>query len=77
VLAGHEHNYERMIPQDGVAYIVTGGGGKGTRPVGVSDFTAYSTETIHFVYGEVTDTELTLHAIDATGKEFDSMVIPK
>lgn len=77
VLAGHDHDYERMIPQDGVAYVVTGGGGKGTRPVGVSDFTAYATETIHFVYGEVTSTELTLHAIDATGKEFDSVVIAK
>ncbi len=77
LLAGHDHDYERMIPQGGVAYVVTGGGGKGTRPVGVSDFTAYSTDTIHFVYAEVTSTELTLHAIDAAGKEFDSMVIAK
>lgn len=77
VLAGHDHDYERMIPQDGVEYVVTGGGGKGTRPVGSSDFTAYATETIHFVYAEVTSTELTLHAIDASGKEFDSVVIAK
>ncbi|MEO7097665.1 MAG: metallophosphoesterase [Polyangiales bacterium] len=75
VLAGHDHDYERMIPQDGTAFVVTGGGGKGTRPVGVSDFTAYSTDTIHFVYAEVTSTELTLHAIDASGKEFDSLVV--
>jgi len=77
VLAGHDHDYERMIPQDGTAFVVTGGGGKGTRPVGTSDFTAYSTDTIHFVYGEVTSTELTLHAIDAVGKEFDSVVIAR
>lgn len=77
VLAGHDHDYERMIPQGDVAYVVTGGGGKGTRPVGVSDFTAYSTDTIHFLYGEVTSDQLVLHAIDAGGKEFDSMVIAR
>jgi hypothetical protein len=77
VLAGHDHDYERMIPQNGVAYVVTGGGGKGTRPVGVSEFTAFSTGTIHFVYGEVTSDQMVLHAIDASGKEFDSMVIPR
>ncbi len=75
VLAGHDHNYERILPQGGVNYVVTGGGGKATRPVGASTFTAFSTSTIHFVYGEVVGDVLTLHAIDATGKEFDSLVI--
>lgn len=75
VLAGHDHDYERMTPQNGIAYIVTGGGGKGTRPVGKSAFTAYSADVIHFVYGEVVGDQLTLHAVDATGTEFDSMVI--
>ena len=77
VLAGHDHNYERMIPQRGVAYVVTGGGGKGTRSVGRSSFTALSEEVIHFVYVEVATDELVLHAIDATGGEFDSMVVPR
>ena len=77
VLAGHDHDYERMIPQNGVNYVVTGGGGKGTRPVGKSAFTAYSTAAIHFVYGEVDGDTLTLHAIDAAGKEFDSLVITR
>jgi acid phosphatase type 7 len=77
VLAGHDHNYERMHPQDGVAYVVTGGGGKGTREVGTSSFTAFSEAVIHFVYVEVNAEELVLHAIDATGVEFDSMVVPR
>ncbi|HEY5949907.1 MAG TPA: metallophosphoesterase, partial [Kofleriaceae bacterium] len=42
VLAGHDHDYERMLPQDGTAFVVTGGGGIGTRPVGKSSFTAFS-----------------------------------
>jgi hypothetical protein len=77
VLAGHDHHYERMHPQDGVAYVVTGGGGRGTRDTGESEFTAFSEEVIHFVYLEVGVDELVLHAIDAMGQEFDSMVVPR
>ncbi|HEY5924173.1 MAG TPA: metallophosphoesterase [Kofleriaceae bacterium] len=77
VLAGHDHNYERMKPQNGVAYVVTGGGGIGTRSVGTSSFTAFAEDVIHFVYVEVGIDELVLHAIDATGREFDSMVVPR
>jgi acid phosphatase type 7 len=77
VLAGHDHDYERMHPQQGVAYIVTGGGGVGTRPVGTSRFTAFSEDVIHFVYADARVDELVLHAIDATGAEFDSVVIPR
>jgi predicted phosphodiesterase len=77
VLAGHDHDYERMIPQNGTAYVVTGGGGRGTYSVDKSGFTAFSEAVIHFVYGEINGDELTLHAIDGSGKEFDSMVIPR
>jgi 3',5'-cyclic AMP phosphodiesterase CpdA len=75
VLAGHDHDYERMKPQGGVNYVVTGGGGRGTYDVGRSSFTAFSEEVIHFVYVEVGGDELVLHAIDATGTEFDSLSI--
>ena len=77
LLAGHDHNYERMHPQNGVAYVVTGGGGIGTREVGKSSFTAFSEDVIHFVMVEVGTDDMILHAIDATGREFDSMVIPR
>lgn len=77
VLAGHDHDYERMTPQNGVEYVVTGGGGKGTRPVTKSGFTAFSIDVIHFVYVEIEGDTLTLHAIDGTGNEFDSVVVPR
>ena len=77
VLTGHDHDYERMKPQNGVAYVVTGGGGRGTRPVGASSFTAFSEQVIHFVVVEVGLEQLVLHAIDATGQEFDSLVVPR
>jgi hypothetical protein len=52
---------------------VTGGGGRGTRGVGHSAFTAFSEQVCNFVYVTVTGGELTLHAIDGSGQEFDSL----
>ncbi len=75
VLNGHDHDYERTTPQNGVTYVVTGGGGVGVRPVGSSNFTAFSDSVIHFVYVTVAGNELALHAIDGLGQEFDSLVI--
>jgi hypothetical protein len=77
VLAGHDHNYERMHLQEGVQYIVTGGGGVGTRPVGTSTFTAFSEDVIHFVYADVRVDDMILHAVDATGAEFDSVIVKR
>jgi 3',5'-cyclic AMP phosphodiesterase CpdA len=77
VLAGHDHSYERTTPQNGVVYVVTGGGGRGTYGVGTSEFTAFSEPVIHFVYAELDGDELVLHAIDGTGTEFDSVMIPR
>ena len=72
VLAGHDHNYERTAPQNGVTYIVTGGGGVGTRAVGRSEFTEFAESVCHFLYVVVEGGTMTVHAIDATGVEFDS-----
>jgi acid phosphatase type 7 len=77
VLAGHDHHYERTNAIDGVTYVVTGGGGRGTRPVGQSDFTAFSEQVCHFVYVTINGDQLTLHAIDGTGEEFDSLRITR
>ncbi len=73
VLAGHDHNYERTYKTDGVVYVVSGGGGRGTRPVGSSVFTAFAARVAHFVYLVADPMSLTLHAIDATGQEFDTL----
>jgi 3',5'-cyclic AMP phosphodiesterase CpdA len=75
VLTGHDHHYERTTPQNGVTYVVTGGGGIGVRPAGSSNFTAFSLPVIHFVYVTISGNELSLHAIDGVGKEFDSLII--
>lgn len=75
VLSGHEHQYERTHVQNGVTYVVTGGGGRGTRPVGSSSFTAFAEAVIHFVFVEIHGGQLVLHAIDGVGREFDQTVI--
>jgi predicted MPP superfamily phosphohydrolase len=75
VLSGHEHDYERFKPIDGVTYVVSGGGGRGTRSVGAGSLTAFSEAVLHFVYVEVTRSLLTLHAIDGVGREFDQAVV--
>ncbi len=74
MLTGHDHHYERTKPMDGVTYVVTGGGGVGTRPTGASSFTALSGEVLHHVFLEYDGTNLVMHAIDATGEEFDNLL---
>lgn len=75
VLSGHDHDYERTHVINGVTYVVTGGGGVGTRPVGASEFTAFSEAVIHLVFVEIVGDRLVLHAIDGGGREFDQAVI--
>lgn len=75
VLSGHEHDYERSKPQNGVTYIVSGGGGHNTRPVGVSAFTAFSEPVLHFLYVDISGDRLLVHAIDGVGREFDQVLL--
>jgi hypothetical protein len=77
VLSGHDHDYERTSPQDGVTYVVSGGGGRGVRAVGRSSFTAFSEGVCHFVFVSIEGDTLTLHAIDGVGQEFDSLVLSR
>jgi acid phosphatase type 7 len=77
VLTGHDHDYERSRPIDGVTYVVTGGGGRDTEPVGTSEFTAFSLAVLHFVYVIIEGDDLRLYAIDGTGQEFDFVRITR
>jgi hypothetical protein len=71
VLSGHEHDYERFEPRNGITYVVSGGGGRETRGVGHGSMTAYSEAVLHFLSVEVNGDEMLVHAIDGTGREFD------
>ncbi|TFV91072.1 metallophosphoesterase [Blastococcus sp. CT_GayMR16] len=76
VLAGHDHDYERTTPQDGVTYVVSGAGAK-TRTVGHEDFTAVSSSTLHFLDLLVYDDRIEGRAIDQSGQLVDSFRISR
>jgi hypothetical protein len=77
VLSGHEHNYERTVPINGVTYVVTGGGGRGLRSVGSSWFTAHSESAYHFVSIAIDTEAIDLRALDEDGHELDSVRITR
>ena len=75
LLAGHEHNYERTTPQEGIVHVVTGGSGKDLRDVGSSDFTEVSKSELHFLLVEVVDGSMEIKAINVGGAIIDSFSI--
>jgi predicted phosphodiesterase len=73
VITGHEHDYERRDPVDGVLYVVTGGGGRGTRRItSRAPGSAFAEQVAHILYLEVSLDEIRLWAIDASGQTFDT-----
>jgi len=77
VLAGHDHHYERREPVDGVTYVITGGGGRGTRPVGPGGGSAFAAQVAHHLLIVVERDRLRLWAIDATGATFDTLELAR
>jgi 3',5'-cyclic AMP phosphodiesterase CpdA len=77
VLSGHDHVYERLKPQKGIFYFVSGSAGqlrKGNmRPTDQTD--AYFDQDQSFMLLEIAGPELHFQAISRTGKTVDSGVI--
>lgn len=71
---GHEHNYERTQPINGTTYMITGGGA-GTRPVGRSQWTAYSAQRLSFAAYEVYRDRILVSGIGTDGQVFDRGLI--
>lgn len=66
VLAGHDHDYQRSVPIDGVTYVVSGGAAK-LRSTGRLPFTAASASEFHFVTVDVWDDYLVATAFTHSG----------
>src|SRR5579863_4520498 len=77
VITGHAHDYERTVPQNGVTYVVTGGGGAPLYPVKESDFTAFSEEIHEILSVQITESQLTLQALDSAGNVIDQFTQTK
>ncbi|MFM7651701.1 MAG: metallophosphoesterase [Vulcanococcus sp.] len=74
---GHEHNYERSVPIDGITYLVVGGGGASLRPVIATAQTARCASVHSFAELEAGPQELRLSAWDKTGRLIDQAVIAR
>jgi 3',5'-cyclic AMP phosphodiesterase CpdA len=76
VLAGHDHDYQRSTPQQGVTYVVSGGGAR-LRDAGAEDFTEVSDSTLHYVDLLVYHDRLIGRAIDQSGTLVDLFTITR
>ena len=79
VLAGHEHFYERLLPQRGIIYFVSGAAGS-LRPNDIrkTDLTARGFDTDYsFMLMEVSGDEVYFQAITRKGETVDAGVIRK
>jgi 3',5'-cyclic AMP phosphodiesterase CpdA len=80
VFAGHDHFYERVIPQKGIAYFVVGSGGK-LRDGNIdakSGLTARGFDTdLAFLAVEIVGDELYFNALSRQGHVVDSGVIKR
>jgi predicted MPP superfamily phosphohydrolase len=77
VFAGHEHFYERIKPQKGIYYFISGAGGK-LRPgdVKVSNLTAKSfDQDLNFMLIEIVGDQMHFQVVTRTGKTVDSGII--
>lgn len=78
VLTGHDHVYERIKPQKGVYYFVSGAGGK-LRTGDVKDTSPLTEKSfdrdLHFMLFEVAGDQMYFQAISRTGETIDSGAI--
>ena len=77
VFTGHEHFYERIKPQRGVHYFVTGGGGKLRRgDISGGELHAKGFDQgFHFMLIEIVDDAMHFQVITEVGKTVDNGVI--
>jgi len=71
VLSGHEHLYERIAPQKGVRYFVSGGGGKTLYNFHKSDFDEAGVSEHHFMVMEIAGDRLFFEAVTHAQKLLD------
>lgn len=77
VMSGHDHIYERIVPQKGITYFVIGSGGQlrrgGITPSPITA-TGYADDQA-FTLMEVAGSELAFQTLSRTGRTVDSGVI--
>ena len=74
VLSGHDHDYQRSKPMNGVTYVVSGAAA-GSRRTGRAGFTARSFSWHHFVDIAVFPNRLVLRAVNQAGRVADEATL--
>lgn len=74
VLSGHDHDYQRSVPMDGVTYVVSGGG-SGSRRTSAANFTAVSFSWLHYVDIAVYPDRLELRAVNPEDRVGDDWTL--
>lgn len=75
-LAGHDHDYQRSLPESGVTYVVSGAGAK-LRPAGNDEFTAVSESTLHYLDVLAYENRLEVRAINQSGTLVDEFTLSR
>jgi len=75
VFSGHEHLYERIRPQKGVQYFVSGGGGRSLYDYYQSEFDEVGVSEHHFMIVEITGDRLFFEAITQGQKLLDCGIL--
>ncbi len=79
VFSGHDHFYERIVPQNGIAYFVSGAAGQlrknNIRPGGITA-QGYASDR-QFILLEISGDTLYFQALSRTGATVDSGTIPR
>lgn len=75
VFSGHNHYYARSKPQDGVTYIVSGGGGKDLKSPEKNPITVSMAKAYHFVYVEADRDKMVLTSIPDNGPSLDQVTL--
>src|SRR5262249_28564074 len=75
VFSGYEHLYERVAPQNGIRYFVSGGGGRSLYRVHLSEFDGMAISEHHFMVVEIAGDRLFYEAITPAQKLLDCGVM--
>jgi hypothetical protein len=75
VFAGHEHLYERVKPQHGVRYFVSGGGGRSLYSFHMSEFDEVGLSIYHFMVVAIAGDRLFFEAVTPDQRLLDCGVL--
>jgi hypothetical protein len=71
VFSGHDHLYERIAPQQGIRYFVSGGGGRNLYSFHKSAFDEAGSSEHHFMVVELAGDQMFFEAITPQGRTLD------